>query len=256
LTEIRPIRNYEAEPFLELLCDVFGLDVHRAYDVFFSEPMFDLNRKWALFEGSEMVSILTTTPLNFGWGRAFGIAGVATRKSRQREGHATRLLQRVLREGERSGEPAALLFARETAVYERNGFELLDRVIRAPLKTSAEKDSPVIEMEEAELIYDAWAAGHPDRLRRDAKRWAYWRWNYRVTTQFDRGYLCHEPGVLRECIFEERHQALPLPPETEWLGTTFVADQFEIPLVDPVVDLYLMGHNVPGIPQMFMTDQF
>jgi hypothetical protein len=35
-----------------------------------------------------------------------------------------------------------------------------------------------------------------------------------------------------------------------------MADQLEIPLHDPVVELYLMGHNVPGIPQLFMTDQF
>jgi len=35
-----------------------------------------------------------------------------------------------------------------------------------------------------------------------------------------------------------------------------MADQFEIPIGHPEVDLYLMGQNIPGIPQMFMTDQF
>jgi hypothetical protein len=35
-----------------------------------------------------------------------------------------------------------------------------------------------------------------------------------------------------------------------------MADQLELPLENPTVDLYLMGRNVPGIPQMFMTDQF
>lgn len=256
MTEIRNIHAEEGEAFLQLLCEVFQLDFNRAYDVFFAEPLFDLSRKWALFEGREMVSILTTTPLEFGWGRAFGIAGVATQKGRQREGHASRLLQRVLREGERRGEPSALLFARDTSVYDRNGFEPLDRVIRAPLKVRPEEDAPTLDDVDVESRYAAWAQAHPDRLRRDARRWEYWRWNYRVTTEFGSGYLCHEPGVLREAVYSTPVDALPLPLETDWLGTTLVADQLEIPVVDPVVDLYLMGHNVPGVPQLFMTDQF
>ncbi|AIE85662.1 GNAT family N-acetyltransferase [Fimbriimonas ginsengisoli] len=256
MIEVRTIRNHEAEPFLELLCDVFGLDYQRAYDVFFSEPLFDLHRKWALFDGAEMVSILTTTPLRFGWGRAFGIAGVATRQARQREGYASKLLQHVLREGRERGESAALLFAREPSVYERNGFEPIDQVIRSRIKTSPEHDDPIVEPEEAELIYDAWAALDPNRLRRDVKRWEYWRWNFRVTTEFDGGYLCHEPGNLRECIFTPHHDALPLPEDTEWFGLASMAAHFAIPLVDPVPELTLMGYQVPDVPQMFMTDQF
>lgn len=256
MTDIRPIHRNEAETFLELLCDVFALDTNRAYEVFFSEPLYDLNRKWALFEGPEMVSILTTTPLRFGWGRAFGVAGVATRKDRQGEGHATKLLQRVLREGERNGEPAALLFARQMGLYERNGFEPLDRVIRATVRTNMDEDGAILEGTEMCDIYDQWANAHPDRLRRDAKRWEYWRWNYRVTTAFADGYLCHEAGTLREAIYTGRHASLPLATDSEWLGTTFMADQLELPLENPVVDLYLMGYRVPGIPQLFMTDQF
>jgi hypothetical protein len=34
-----------------------------------------------------------------------------------------------------------------------------------------------------------------------------------------------------------------------------MADQLEIPLENPEVELYLMVQNVPGIPQMFMIDQ-
>lgn len=256
MTEIRPIRETEAEAFLQLLCDVFKLDYNRAYDVFFSEPMFDLQRKWALFEGAEMVSILTTTPLAFGWGNAIGIAGVATRVSRQREGHASRLLQRVLRESDRRGEGAALLFARETELYDHNGFEPLDRVIRAPLVLSPEEIDEPMEQGEVEALYNAWSAAHPDRLRRDARRWTYWRWHYRLAAPFGSGYLCHEPGVLREALYTSKVSSLPLPRGTEFLGTTFIADQLELPLKDPVVDLYLMGRNVPGIPQLFMTDQF
>ena len=107
MTEIRPVRPDEAEAFLELLCDVFSLDLNRAYDVFFSEPLFDLDRKWALFEGREMVSILTTTPLIFGWGRA--AMAVASAAGRRWEGssspavavaEATMKSRRVMREVE------------------------------------------------------------------------------------------------------------------------------------------------------------
>ena len=257
MTDIRPIREEEGEDFLRLMCDAFGLDFNRAYDVFFSEPLFDLNRKWALFEGREMVSILTTSPLIFGWGRAFGIAGVATRVARQGEGHGSKLLQKVIKESERQGEGGALLFARDLRFYERNGFEPLDRVIRAQVNTDMGDELPdSFEFETVEAMYNKWSEGHPDRLRRDAKRWNYWRWHYRICTPFQSGYICFEPNVLREPLYDTPVSILPLPPGTEWFGTTFMADQFEIPLLNPEVDLYLMGHNIPGIPQMFMTDQF
>jgi GNAT superfamily N-acetyltransferase len=257
MIDIRPIHDRESEAFLRLMCEVFGLDFNRAYDVFYTEPLFDINRKWALFEGREMVSILTTSPLIFGWGRAIGIAGVATRKERQGEGHASTLLQKVMKESARNGETGSLLFARELSLYERNGFEALDRVIRAPIKTEMEEGFPdSFEFETVVEKYDKWSQAHPDRLRRDEKRWDYWRWHYRICTPFQSGYLSIEPGLLREPIYESPVDSLPLPPGTDWFGTTFMADQLEIPLHDPVVELYLMGHNVPGIPQLFMTDQF
>ena len=77
MTEIRPIRLDETDAFLRILCTVFELDFFRAQGLFREEPLFDIDRKWALFERGEMVSILTTTPLIFGWGKANGIAGVA-----------------------------------------------------------------------------------------------------------------------------------------------------------------------------------
>ncbi len=257
MTEIRTIRAEEGEDFLQLMCDVFGLDFNRAYDVFFSEPLFELDRKWALFEGQEMVSILTTSPLQFGWGKAFGVAGVATRVVRQGEGHASKLLQRVIKESERRGETGALLFAKDLNLYERNGFEPLDRIIRAPLKTQmSDEDLDTFEFDTVERMYNLWSEAHTDRLRRDERRWNYWRWHYRICTTFQSGYLCFVPNVLREAIYDSPIGELPLPPGTEWFGSAFMADQFEIPLENPEVELILMGHKIPGIPQMFMTDQF
>lgn len=258
MTEIRPIRENEAEAFLQLLCDVFGLDFDRAQGLFYDEPMFDLRRKWALFEGTEMISVLTTTPLEFGWGRAYGIAGVATRTERRGEGHASKLLERVHSEAKRNGEGAGLLFAKELGVYERTGFEPLDRVIRAPIATVPNTDiSPPMHIEEVRAMYAAWAEGHPDRLRRDRKRWTYWKWHFRECYSFVDGYLCYENDTLREGIWSQSQSALPLGKNAEWFGTTYMTDLLEVPLASPpTIELYLMGRDVPGVPQLFMTDQF
>jgi predicted N-acetyltransferase YhbS len=257
MTEIRPIRENEADAFLQLLCDVFGLDFNLAYDLYFQEPMFDLSRKWAMIEGQQMVSILTTTPLEFGWGNAYGIAGVATRKDRQREGLARRLIERVMRESARMGEEAGLLFAADTRLYEALGFEPLDRVVRGTvLSLPLEIDQDEMSFADLRTKYDAWSSEHPDRLRRDAKRWDYWQWNLRQAFVFRDGYYTMEKGAVREALFTEPQKKLPVPRGTEWLGLSFMADQLEIPLGSVSVPMYLMGNNVPGQPQMFMTDQF
>jgi len=255
MTDIRPIREAEGERFLQLMCDVFGLEFNRAYDVFFNEPYFDLDRKWALFEGPEMVSILTTTPLEFGWGRAVGIAGVATRESKRGEGFASRLLQRVLRDSERAGEAPTLLFAQDRKLYERNGFEPLVEIVRGVVRGEPQEDDPgeLLDPEEVEARYAAWANESPDRLRRDAQRWGFWRWNYRLASEITGGYLCYEPSVVREAIGTGAPAALA---GVEWFGSTLVADELGLEFSRATIELTLMGHRVPGVPQMFMTDQF
>lgn len=258
MIEIRPIHEAEADAFLELLCGVFNLDIGRATGVFFSEPMFDLNRKWALFDEGQMVSILTTSPLVFGWGKAYGVAGVATRLERRGQGYASKLLDYVFEESSKKGETASLLFARETSVYGRNGYQVLDRVIRAPLDVCGEPIDPE-SMSENDVwqIYEEWASKHPNRLQRDALRWRYWNWHYRICTHLGDGYACPEPGILREAIFTPNDDQLPLAMGTEWFGLRAMAEIMKLRFVGPVMeDLHLMGRNFPGVPQLFMTDQF
>ncbi|MFZ4509194.1 MAG: GNAT family N-acetyltransferase [Fimbriimonas sp.] len=257
MTEIRTIRREESEDFLKLVCDTFDLDFNLAYDLFMSEPMFDLNRKWVLMEGREMVAACTTTPLVFGWGKAVGIAGVATRKSRQNEGHATKLLAKVLRESERREDGPALLLAKQTGLYDRLGFELLDRVIAAPLAVDpAEPEEPMLNDAQVQAIYNNWAEQDPNRLRRNDARWEYWKWHCRTTQAAGQGYICYEGNVLREAILPEPMAMIPLPNSTEFFGLSNVADVLELPVFVPRTELVLMGRGVPGIPQFFLTDQF
>ena len=257
MTDIRPIHESEADTFLQLLCDVYQLDFNRAYDLFFTEPLFDLDRKWAMFEGREMVSVLTTTPLEFGWGNAIGIAGVATPKARRSEGHAGRLIQKVLKESALKGESSALLFAKELALYERLGFEPLDQVVRGEVETQTTgKVLEPFDYSTARELYTQWSEGHEDRLRRDDKRWAYWCWNFKTVVPFQSGYLVTENDTLREAVFSEVVEALPGEDGTTWLGLAFMTDLLEIPLRNISPEMTLMGFNVPGQPQLFMTDQF
>ncbi|MDX2065829.1 MAG: GNAT family N-acetyltransferase [Fimbriimonadaceae bacterium] len=257
MREIRPIRETEAEAFLQHLCDVFKLDFNRAYDPFFQEPFFDLRRKWAIFDGPQIVCGLQTVPLEFGWGRAVGIAGVATRESNRGEGLASRLLERVLRESERAGEGSALLFAQRTDLYARAGFEPLDRVIRAPLPAvTGEYVDALADTGRVRDLYNAWAEGSPDRLRRDDARWKYWNWHFRIAQPVGDGYAVIEPSLLREGLFHRSLGSLPLPNGTEFVGLTSVADALGLTFSTATVELVLMGYRVPGVPQMFMTDQF
>lgn len=257
MRDIRPIREHEAKPFLRLLCDVFSLDYHRAESIFFNEPMFNLDRKWALFDGQEMLSILTTVPLEFGWGKAIGIAGVATVESRRREGLGAMLLERALSASAKSGEEAAFLFAKDQRLYERLGFQVIDEVVRAKIDESTnDHHARILTFDDVQRIYNDWAQKSPDRLRRDERRWQYWRWNLRVCTAVNDGYVCVEGGTIRECVANDVPHQWGVGRDTEWFGLASVAEACNLSLRGRKHELHFMGYKCPSPPQMYLTDQF
>lgn len=259
MVECRPIHEHESEAFLGLLCDVFHLDRERAASIFYSEPFFDLTRKWALFEEGEMRSILTLTPLQFGFGPAFGIAGVATAEGARRRGLAQRLLEDVLARADEEGLGSAMLFAHETEVYRRVGFEVIDMVVRGPVWTSGwgEKGHS-LGTEEVIRRYTEWQKGDERRLVRDQKRWRHWQWVYRSCEPMGPGeYFCYEPLLCREAVLYRAHGSWPVAEGTEWLGLRTLTRELGIPLVSEKEELIVMGRGFGGVvPQMFMTDQF
>jgi GNAT superfamily N-acetyltransferase len=256
VTTVRTIRADEAEHFLDLMCKVFGLDPGRARGIFFAEPLFDLARKWALFQDGDMRAILTTTGLRFGWGRAIGIAGVCTDPAHQGKGLAGRLLEHVLADAEAVGEGPALLFAHRTELYARHGFTVLDEVVRGRVKSRGAPPSEPVPDDRVRAAYEAWAAADPDRLVRDPGRWRYWSWTLRLCEPFGDGYLCAEPQLLREAVPGKGAEAWPVPSGTEWYGLRSVTEALDVPVSSPRPELLLMGRGVTGRPQMFMTDQF
>lgn len=257
MREIRPVQQSEAEGFLQLLCTVFDLDYARAHSIFFTEPLFDLSRKWAVFDNGQIISILTTVPLSFGWGKAIGIAGVATAVDRQGEGLASELLQHVINASQSADEARVLLFAKDTRVYEKQGFTVLDEVVRGPIKSVPEGSVPFdLDFGRVKAMYDEWSSGDPSRLVRDELRWKYWRWNLRVCTPISDGYYCIEGNAVREAVVSEAPNEWPMPGEMEWFGLRSMAKQVGIELLSEAHELYLMGFDIPAQPQMFMTDQF
>jgi len=255
--EIRSILPEEAEEFLALLCSIFGLDPNRARQVFYSEPYFDLQRKWALFVEGSIVSILTTTPMRFGWGKAFGIAGVGTRAEHRGKGYGARLLGHVCEVAQDQGEPVACLFAHRPELYHRVGFRVLDEVVRGDLRVSPIwGPAKALESAVVEEIYNAWAEQHEDRLRRDDQRWRCWRWSLKVCEPFGQGYVCLEASVVREALLDQQHETWPVPAGTKWFGLRSMTEMLGVPLRSVQSELLLMARGLDHPPQMFMTDQF
>lgn len=255
--EIRAIRSDEADAFLRLLCRSFDLDLARARSVFYSEPLFDLKSKWALFDGRLIRSILTTTQLDFGWGSAIGIAGVTTDSSYRGLGLGESLVRHVLDEAASRGIHAAMLFAQQTTLYSRAGFEVVDHVVRGTLRVEhSPRPLPRIRPTQVRKLYDAWSAASPHRLRRDDRRWSYWTWMNRTCEALPHGYLCFEPSLCREVVAPAPVGGLPVLPGTEWLGLRSMTRSLGLDLSDEREELYLMARGIPHLPELFMTDQF
>lgn len=256
MIEIRTIYPSEAGEFLRLLCGVFGLDLQRANAVFFAEPFFNLDRKWALFEDGVIRSCLTTTPLIFGDGPAIGIAGVATDPECRNRGFASELLQECLAAPAHEGLPT-MLFAKNPSLYLKHGFDCTDRVVKSALVAEAPKQEPSpLPSEEIQRRYNAWAAAESNRLRRDETRWRFWNWHFRVCYAFGNGYIASEPGVLREVIPDIPVTAIPLEGDVQWYGLESMVHSLGLPVRTSVFEMHAMTRSFRHVPQLFLTDQF
>lgn len=257
--EIRPITEHEVEQFFQLLCEVFNLSAERARPIFFREPSYDLRRKWALFlPGGEMAAILTTTPLHFAWGKAIGIAGVATALQHRRKGLGQQLLESVLCSSEAAGERGAVLFAHQKEVYEKVGFQHTDSVIRALVMQDSETEVLTeISMPEIKQIYADHVRRHPGWLIRDEQRWNLWEWILKPCERWNDGYLCIEHATVREAVAVPAGQPWPLSLPVQWVGLESVTQELGVPTVGkPQTEMMVMTRGFPEPLRMFLTDQF
>lgn len=255
--EIRTIKAEEGDEFLQILCTVFGLDFDRAKQVFYTDPLFELDRKWALFEAGRMVSILTTTGLEFGWGKAIGIAGVATLEAERRRGLGSALIEHVLEASSRRDEAPALLFANQPEIYAAAGFEVIDEVIQGVIPGEPESDPPKrpIGFEVVKALYENWSAQDANRLKRDDSRWKLWKYSMRTAYEVEGGYATLENGLCREIVPGREGYKEHLP-ESMWLGLKSMGELLGIEIQVPYTKMLLMGKGLQSQPQLFMSDQF
>ncbi len=250
MKEFRCVKANEIEEFLRLLCSVFDLDFNLAKPVFSSEPFFDLDRKWICAENGKIIACATTVPIRFESISGIGIAGVATDKEYRGKGIGTELLNALLEK-----ESHALLFAKETNIYSRIGFDVLDEVQPILIDGGVSLKEPIkVKTDYVKLIYDDWSAKNPTRLHRDKQRWEYWEWNMKSTYENGGGYLAVELGRTRELLpnFEE----IPFSDSLEWYGLKTMAEKLAIRGKKLDADLFLMGKGFNFVPEMFLTDQF
>lgn len=258
MKEIRPILEHEADEFLRIVCSVFNLDFNKARNVYYTEPFFDLKRKWALIENNKLISILTTTPLQFGFGNAIGIAGVATIPQAQNQSYATSLIKEVLSYSKQQKEGSCLLFAPNQSLYEKLGFKKLDTVVKGKIQLDSPKQKSSDEMSFSDVlrIYQDWSEAHPMRLRRDPKRWNYWLFTPKKCLHSEGGYVCLDSNSIREAITPTTFSAWNSVVGQNWIGLSNLTKSLQIPIKNLSEETTLMGYNFPETPQMFLSDQF
>jgi predicted acetyltransferase len=254
MSEIRTTYESECEEYLSVLCSAFDLDADRARSAFFSEPYFDLGRKWIYYSEGKIISILTVVPMNFGDGDGIGIAGVATLPEYRDKGIARDLLNYVFGHYEKRGLGRALLFARNASLYLKAGFTQLDEVYVQPLPPGRSLKPRQLEQDEVRAMYDNWAAADDRRMRRDDARWKYWNWTFKTPLAMDEGYFCYESNRIRELL--PNFTRLPTSDLVDFYGTRALARDLGITIDNAPIDLLLMGRGFDYIPRMFMTDQF
>ncbi|MFN8140554.1 MAG: GNAT family N-acetyltransferase [Fimbriimonadales bacterium] len=249
MIEIRPIKLSEADEFLALVCSVFELSYDRAKNVFRREPYFDIKRKWALFENGKIASCLTTVPLQFGQTSGVGIAGVATAAECRGRGYAEQLLKHSTKDS-----PMSLLFATDSRLYEKLGYQPLDTVISGTLPNDPAANWPQLSERHVKHRYGAWAADDTRRLMRDSKRWEYWSFSMKTPLAYEDEYVVFEGNRIREMT----KWCGPVPGDSpvEWVGLSEMTDCLELPLINRKPVMTLMGNGIDFVPQMFMTDQF
>lgn len=248
---VRPLHRSESRAFIDLMCECFHLEHVNDLATHTADPHWVRSTRWGLFLNEELVSILSAAPLQFGWGRAIGIASVATKSSFRGDGMALQLLGEVIAAANASGFEGAVLFANHENLYRRAGFELIDTVISGTLVRVSDSAKPVARSE-VRTLYDKWSFSDPSRLRRTASDWSRWRSRWRDCHLSGGGYVAVDCGQVREAV--NAAEPLPVEPGVKWYGLNSMSDGFE--MSDRCDELLVMARGIPGLPQMFMTDQF
>ena len=124
MQELRPVTDDEFESWLraESRAHSNRLD-HEPEDL---RPHFDLSRSLAVFEGSNIIGGCQAHKLEIsipgGTSAVAGVSNVAVQPTHTRQGLMSRMMRRQMNDIHEWGEPLAVLFASESAIYGRFGY--------------------------------------------------------------------------------------------------------------------------------------
>ncbi len=123
--EIRTIAPEEFEAHIQTITAGFGGQPRRE-DVERERLVAEIGRTLAALDGTEMVggaaALTFTLTVPGGFVRAAGVTSVAVKPTHRRQGINTALMRRQLDDVHALGEPVAILYASEGAIYGRYGY--------------------------------------------------------------------------------------------------------------------------------------
>jgi predicted acetyltransferase len=198
--DVRPARPDELEQFFGTIAAAFGGELPPE-DAERTRRTVDVDRMLVAVEDGAVVGTARAVPFRLtvpgGEAPAAGVTAVGVLPSHRRQGILTRLMRRQLDDLRDRGEPLAILWASEAAIYPRYGYGLATRNGRVEVERDRaalrDPSDPVgrvrlISGEEAlevlPAVYDRVAATTPGFFRRSR---AWWEAHTLADTAFLRG---------------------------------------------------------------------
>ncbi|MDQ1746056.1 MAG: hypothetical protein QOD07_319 [Frankiaceae bacterium] len=158
---LRTVTDDELDHFFRMISRAFGEDV-RPEEIALDRLTAEAGRTLAAFDGDEMVGTAGafTFDLAVPGGRlpAAGVTYVGVSPTHRRRGVLTSMMQRQLADIHERGEPVAVLWASEAAIYGRYGYGLASRRMDVEIdrtQTAVRRDLPVDESVEVRLVAPA-----------------------------------------------------------------------------------------------------
>ena len=190
--ELRPLEPDDLSSYLDDMGVGFGAETHAA-EAEHERPLIEFDRFISAFDGDQRVGTSGAYSLRLsvpgGEVATSGITGVTVRPDRRRRGILRQMMDWLLADARRRGEPVAVLIASEAAIYHRFGFGMsttatsfsIDRMrtrFREPVELGERADIRLVRPDEAArtfaAMYDQTRLAIPGALSRTEPKWTKW----------------------------------------------------------------------------------
>jgi predicted acetyltransferase len=224
--ELRPVAEAEVPAFVAQMTRVFNGGAAPPEQLELRRSVLDLDRSLGVFEDGQLVA--TAGGVGFqltvpgGTVPAAGITHITVLATHRRQGLLTRMMRRQLDEARRNGEPVAILYPTEGAIYGRFGFgvatyearlavDRADSAFHASVDVSGLRYAEPLSVAELLPRIEARAlAGQPGAVLRSAARW-----RLRLS---DPDWMRRTPGDLQVVVRSEHDGFAAYRVDVAWTG--------------------------------------